>query len=94
MATIRAHQRAAQQGNIDSLLAIGDAHYYGRGVARDWPQAFQVYSAAARFRNAQASHSPNPGPTQTNMVLDAPRIDGARHRCRLLCDTLERGSAC
>lgn len=55
LTAIRAHQRASQQGNVDSILAIGDAFYYGRGVSRDWPTAFQVYSAAARFRNAQVS---------------------------------------
>jgi hypothetical protein len=52
-AKIRAHQRASQQGNVASMLAIGDAYYYGRGLVRDWPMAFQVYAAASRFRNAQ-----------------------------------------
>jgi hypothetical protein len=52
-AKIRAHQRASQQGSVASMLAIGDAYYYGRGLMRDWPMAFQVYAAASRFRNAQ-----------------------------------------
>lgn len=52
-AALRSHQRASQQGNVDSILAVGDAFYYGKGVARDWPKAFQAYSAATRFRNAQ-----------------------------------------
>jgi len=52
-AKVRAHQRASQQGNVASMLAIGDAYYYGRGLPRDWPTAFKVYTSASRFRNAQ-----------------------------------------
>ena len=56
-AKVRAHQRASQQGNVVSMLAIGDGYYYGRGVERDWPMAFRVYTSASRFRNAQVSHA-------------------------------------
>lgn len=42
------------QGNVEALLQLGDSHWYGRGVARDWARAGQLYAAAAKFRNAQA----------------------------------------
>lgn len=56
-ARIRAHQRAAQQGNMLSMLALGDAYYYSRGLSRDWSMAFKVYSSAAQHRSGQVDKS-------------------------------------
>lgn len=56
-ARVRAHQRASQQGNVKAMLAIGDAYYYGKGLARDWGQAFKVYSSAAHHRSSQVGLS-------------------------------------
>jgi TPR repeat protein len=30
------HRRSAEQGNVQSLLNLGDGYYYGTGVAQDW----------------------------------------------------------
>ncbi|KAK9818102.1 hypothetical protein WJX72_007209 [[Myrmecia] bisecta] len=51
---IQLHKRAAEQGNVDALLSIGDSYYYGKGVARAWGHAAQLYAEAAKYRNAQA----------------------------------------
>lgn len=54
---ITLYQRAAEQGNHEALLEVGDSYYYGRGVPRDWPRAAQVYGAASKHRIAQASYN-------------------------------------
>ena len=42
-AALRLYKRAAQQGNIEALLRIGDGYWYGKqGVGRDWLRAAQV----------------------------------------------------
>jgi hypothetical protein len=48
------HQCAADQGNIGSLLRIGDAHYYGRGTPVDLNKSVAVYRQATQLRSAQA----------------------------------------
>lgn len=35
------HRRSAEQGNVQSLLNLGDAYYYGSGVERDWVRGGQ-----------------------------------------------------
>ena len=35
-------ERAAQQGNIEALLKLGDAHYGGRGTPRNWGRSAKV----------------------------------------------------
>lgn len=54
---ITLYQRAAEQGNHEALLQIGDSYYYGRGVPRDWTHAAQVYGEASKHRVAQASYN-------------------------------------
>lgn len=54
---ITLYQRAAEQGNHEALLEVGDSYYYGRGVSRDWPRAAQVYGEASKHRIAQASYN-------------------------------------
>ncbi len=41
--TFQLFQRSAAQGNIASLLAMGDAYFYGRGVHQDWQKASAIY---------------------------------------------------
>ena len=41
-------ERAAQQGNLEALLKLGDAHYSGRGTPRNWAQSAKVLAVAAR----------------------------------------------
>jgi SEL1 protein len=53
----RAHEmyaRAAQQGNVEAELKLGDYHYYGVGVGTDKEAAVHHYRAAAEARNGQA----------------------------------------
>ncbi|KAK3273346.1 hypothetical protein CYMTET_18412 [Cymbomonas tetramitiformis] len=37
------HELAADQGNTNSLLQIGDAHYYGKGTPEDIPKSVAIY---------------------------------------------------
>lgn len=37
------YQRSAAQGNVASLLALGDAHFYGKGTDQDWSRASAIY---------------------------------------------------
>jgi len=48
------HRLAADQGNVRSLLRIGDAYWYGRGAKRDAKKAAAVYQQASAHRSAQA----------------------------------------
>jgi len=48
------YSRAAQQGNVQAELKLGDYYYYGYGVAVELEQAVHHYRAAAESRNAQA----------------------------------------
>ena len=48
------HQCAADQGNMNSLLRVGDAHYYGRGTPVDLTKSVAVYRQATQLRSAQA----------------------------------------
>jgi len=48
------HRRAADQGNVNSLLRIGDAHYYGRGTMQDLNKSVAIYRQATQLRSAQA----------------------------------------
>eukprot|EP00967_Tisochrysis_lutea_P086925 scaffold122787_cov25-Tisochrysis_lutea.AAC.1 len=41
--TFRLHKRSAAQGNVASLLAMGDAYFYGSGVELDWRRASAIY---------------------------------------------------
>ncbi|GAB4822328.1 hypothetical protein N2152v2_009374 [Parachlorella kessleri] len=47
-------RRAAGQGNQDALLALGDGYWYGKGVARDWARAAQMYNEAGKHHIGQA----------------------------------------
>lgn len=47
-------RRSAGQGNVASLLLLGDAHWYGRGVAADWRRAAAIYYEAYQERSGEA----------------------------------------
>ena len=47
------HQRAAEQGNVEALLSVGDSFWYGRGAPRDWRRAAEVYTAASKLQSSQ-----------------------------------------
>ncbi|CAL9121617.1 unnamed protein product [Musa acuminata var. zebrina] len=54
---LRAHTlwwQASEQGNEHAALLIGDAYYYGRGIARDYERAAEAYMHARSQSNAQA----------------------------------------
>ena len=46
--------RSAEQGHVASLVAVGDAHFYGRGKPVDLRLAAQAYAQAGSGHNAQA----------------------------------------
>ena len=46
---------AAEQGNVQSMVDIGDAYYYGRGVVSDMAKALSVYNHASQHKSAQAT---------------------------------------
>ena len=51
---LQMHWLSAELGNEASLLAVGDAHYYGRGVQKSARQAAAVYRAGTAARLPQA----------------------------------------
>ncbi|GFR40754.1 hypothetical protein Agub_g1365, partial [Astrephomene gubernaculifera] len=48
------YRQSAAQGNVHSLLALGDAHFYGRGVGQDWVRAAALYYEAYQERSPEA----------------------------------------
>jgi SEL1 protein len=51
---VEMYRRAAQQGNVEAELKLGDYHYYGHGTPVDLEAAVYHYRVAAEARNAQA----------------------------------------
>eukprot|EP00898_Chlorokybus_atmophyticus_P009041 jgi/Chlat1/9138/Chrsp97S08391 len=45
---------AADQGNVQAILHVGDAHYYGEGTSVDYMRAVAAYQQAAQLNSAQA----------------------------------------
>ena len=48
------YRRSAEQGNVVSLLQLGDRYYYGMGVDQDWVRAAAIYYEAYQDRSAEA----------------------------------------
>ncbi len=48
------HRRSAEQGNMASLLLMGDSFFYGDGVSQDWARASAIYYEAYQERSAEA----------------------------------------
>lgn len=46
--------KAAEQGNADAQLVVGDRYAYGKGVPQDYTQAIVWYTKAAEQWNASA----------------------------------------
>ncbi len=44
------YRQSAAQGNVASLLSLGDAYFYGRGVEQDWVRSAAVYYEAYQVR--------------------------------------------
>lgn len=47
-------KRSAQQGNVQSLINMGDAYFYGAGVEQDWVRSAAIYYDAYQERSAEA----------------------------------------
>jgi TPR repeat protein len=53
---IKLHRLQAEQGNVDSMLALGNLYYYGgRGLPRDQVQALRYFRMAGSAPNFHAS---------------------------------------
>mmetsp|Transcript_12326 Transcript_12326/g.26616 ORF Transcript_12326/g.26616 Transcript_12326/m.26616 type:complete len:777 (-) Transcript_12326:145-2475(-) len=52
--TFSLEKRSADQGNVASLLRMGDAYLYGEGVEQDWIRSAAVYYEAYQERSAEA----------------------------------------
>ncbi|PNH12313.1 Protein sel-1 1 [Tetrabaena socialis] len=48
------YKQSAAQSNTHSLLCMGDAFFYGRGVAQDWVRSAALYYEAYQERSAEA----------------------------------------
>ncbi|KAG2433559.1 hypothetical protein HYH02_012676 [Chlamydomonas schloesseri] len=48
------YKQSAAQSNIHSLLCMGDAYFYGRGVGQDWVRSAALYYEAYQDRSAEA----------------------------------------
>ena len=49
-------QKAADQGNINSKVLLGDAYYNGRGVKQDYKKSFALYNQAAAQNHKYAAY--------------------------------------
>ncbi len=44
------YKQSAAQSNVHSLLCMGDAYFYGRGVGQDWVRSAALYYEAYQVR--------------------------------------------
>jgi uncharacterized protein len=49
-------EKAAKQGHPDASLALGTAHFLGRGTQLDYPKALRWYTQAAEFGDVAAQY--------------------------------------
>ena len=54
---LQLYKSSSEQDYKESLLSIGDIHYYGRGVDKDWKEAAAVYRQAYNKKNARAAYN-------------------------------------
>jgi SEL1 protein len=47
-------EQAAEQGDLDALVELGDLFYYGRGLAQNFSTALAYYKYAERMKHRQA----------------------------------------
>lgn len=48
------YRRSAEQGNVVSLLQLGDCYYYGGGVEQDWVRSSAIYYEAYKLGSPEA----------------------------------------
>lgn len=48
------YRRSAEQGNVMSLLQLGDCYYYGAGVEQDWVRASAIFYEAYKLGSPEA----------------------------------------
>ncbi|GIL51665.1 hypothetical protein Vafri_7607 [Volvox africanus] len=48
------YQQSAAQSNVHSLLCLGDAYFYGKGVKQDWVRSAAIYYEAYQERSPEA----------------------------------------
>ena len=48
---------SAEQENTNSLLAVGDIFYYGRGIEKDWNRSSGVYQLAEKQKSSRAAYN-------------------------------------
>ncbi|GIM17274.1 hypothetical protein Vretimale_19814 [Volvox reticuliferus] len=48
------YQQSASQSNVHSLLCLGDAYFYGKGVKQDWVRSAAIYYEAYQERSPEA----------------------------------------
>lgn len=48
------YRRSAEQGNVVSLLQLGDCYYYGGGVEQDWVRSAAIYYEAYKLGSPEA----------------------------------------
>ncbi|KXZ44261.1 hypothetical protein GPECTOR_70g492 [Gonium pectorale] len=48
------YKQSAAQDNVHSLLCMGDAYFYGRGVEQDWIRSAAIYYEAYQERSPEA----------------------------------------
>lgn len=46
---------SAEQENTNSLLAVGDIFFYGRGIQKDWNRSSGVYQLAEKQKSSRAA---------------------------------------
>jgi hypothetical protein len=51
------YRQAAEQGDIDAQLSLGNAYHFGQGVSQDYAQAVSWYRQAADQGDADAQHN-------------------------------------
>lgn len=49
------YKSSAEQENTNSLLAVGDIFYYGRGIPKDWNRSSGVYQLAEKQKSSRAA---------------------------------------
>jgi len=48
------HSRAAEQGNLDSIITLGLMHFKGEGVEKDFKEAYSWWSTAVAAGDEQS----------------------------------------
>lgn len=52
---LKMYKWSAEQENTNSLLAVGDVFYYGRGIEKDWTRSSGIYQLAEKQKSSRAA---------------------------------------